>query len=333
MNKSGGAECMAWTWGIAAVVGIFTAVVLWVLGGWSFMQGAFMGLVVFAILGVILMITMCRGSSAPVNHAAAATGAGAAAASAAAAPRPAPTPAPEPTPAPAPVVPGLSDLSVSANGQTGYTGSITADQSGGNLHVLASTGSTATAAAVVANGISQPVGNRGPQSFSGDGLEAGTNYFVHAVHRSGEGVDSAVMTSGGFSTDAAPAPAPEPEPTPAPAPAAEPEGVDYDGDGVVEGTGEGTRPAALDGPRGGKADDLKRIKGVGPKMEKLCNSLGFYHFDQIASWSRDEVAWVDANLEGFKGRVTRDTWVEQARLLASGGETEFSKKVDDGDVY
>jgi predicted flap endonuclease-1-like 5' DNA nuclease len=97
--------------------------------------------------------------------------------------------------------------------------------------------------------------------------------------------------------------------------------------------GEGTRPAALEAAREGGADDLKRIKGIGPKLEKLCNRLGFYHFDQIAAWTADEVAWVDQNLEGFKGRVTRDNWVEQARLLASGGETEFSKKVDKGDVY
>ena len=110
-------------------------------------------------------------------------------------------------------------------------------------------------------------------------------------------------------------------------------GEDYDGDGVREGTDEGTRPAGLDAPRDGVADDLKRIKGVGPKMEKLCNSLGFWHFDQIAAWTADEVAWVDANLEGFKGRVSRDKWVEQAGLLASGGETEFSKRVDEGDVY
>jgi len=96
---------------------------------------------------------------------------------------------------------------------------------------------------------------------------------------------------------------------------------------------EGTRPVALDGPRGGTADDLKRIKGIGPKLEILCNELGFYHFDQIAAWTADEVAWVDENLQGFKGRVTRDTWVDQARRLAAGGETEFSKKVDDGDVY
>ena len=108
---------------------------------------------------------------------------------------------------------------------------------------------------------------------------------------------------------------------------------DYDGDGVVEGTNEGKRPAALDGPRDGKADNLKEIKGIGPKMEKMCNSLGFYHFDQIAKWTADEVAWVDANLEGFKGRVTRDTWVAQAKILADGGDTEFSKRVEDGDVY
>ena len=120
---------------------------------------------------------------------------------------------------------------------------------------------------------------------------------------------------------------------PVSAPATTEAGEDYDGDGVHEGADEGTRPAGLDAPRDGKADDLKQIKGVGPKMETLCNSLGFWHFDQIASWTADEVAWVDANLTGFKGRVSRDEWVEQAKILAGGGETEFSKRVEDGDVY
>jgi len=93
------------------------------------------------------------------------------------------------------------------------------------------------------------------------------------------------------------------------------------------------RPEALSAPRGGRADDLKRIKGVGPKLEKLCNELGFYHFDQIANWTEAEVAWVDANLKGFKGRVSRDNWQEQAKILAAGGETEFSRRVGEGDVY
>lgn len=108
---------------------------------------------------------------------------------------------------------------------------------------------------------------------------------------------------------------------------------DFDGDGKLEGTDEGARPSGLDAARDGKADNLKEIKGIGPKLEKLCNSLGFWHFDQIAAWTSDEVAWVDANLEGFKGRVTRDKWVEQAKILSEGGETEFSKRVEDGDVY
>ncbi|MBY6004699.1 NADH-quinone oxidoreductase subunit E [Salipiger bermudensis] len=100
----------------------------------------------------------------------------------------------------------------------------------------------------------------------------------------------------------------------------------------VEEADVGTRPEALEAPRDGGADDLKLIKGVGPKLEALCHSLGFYHFDQIANWSEDEVAWVDANLQGFKGRVTRDGWVDQAKVLSSGGETEFSGRAKKGDV-
>ena len=78
------------------------------------------------------------------------------------------------------------------------------------------------------------------------------------------------------------------------------------------------KPQGLTGARGGKADDLKLVKGIGPKLEILCNKLGFYHFDQIANWTAAEIAWVDENLEGFKGRVTRDEWVVQARDLAAG---------------
>lgn len=102
---------------------------------------------------------------------------------------------------------------------------------------------------------------------------------------------------------------------------------------VASQSGDADRPEALDGPRNGDPDDLKRIKGVGPKLEALCNRLGFYHFDQIASWSPSEVAWVDRNLEGFSGRVTRDDWISQAKVLAAGGETQFSQKVQKGGVY
>ncbi|MCZ4351158.1 endonuclease [Roseovarius aestuarii] len=95
----------------------------------------------------------------------------------------------------------------------------------------------------------------------------------------------------------------------------------------------GTKPEMLSAARAGGPDDLKMIKGVGPKLETLLHSMGFYHYDQIAGWSADEIAWVDQNLQGFKGRVSRDDWVAQAKLLASGGETEFSKRASKGGVY
>ena len=101
----------------------------------------------------------------------------------------------------------------------------------------------------------------------------------------------------------------------------------------LEEAGPGEKPATMDAPRGGAGDDLKQIKGVGPKLEKMLNGMGFWHFDQIASWGPKEVAWVDQNLEGFKGRVSRDDWVAQAKTLAGGGSTAFSDKVKDGDVY
>jgi NADH-quinone oxidoreductase subunit E len=88
----------------------------------------------------------------------------------------------------------------------------------------------------------------------------------------------------------------------------------------------GKKPAALKAARKGKADDLKLILGIGPKLEALCHRLGFFHFDQIAAWTEDEIAWVDQNLEGFKGRVTRDRWVAQAKILANGGSVEEAER-------
>lgn len=89
---------------------------------------------------------------------------------------------------------------------------------------------------------------------------------------------------------------------------------------------DGQKPATLTAARDGKPDDLKLIKGVGPKLEAMLNRMGFYHFDQVAGWSGDELAWVDSNLDGFKGRASRDDWVGQAKLLATGQQTEFSKR-------
>lgn len=82
-------------------------------------------------------------------------------------------------------------------------------------------------------------------------------------------------------------------------------------------------PERLDKPRG-KADDLKLISGVGPKLEQTLNKLGFWHFAQIAKWTKKDIAIVDDELS-FKGRIERDDWVRQARALAKGGEAEYIK--------
>jgi predicted flap endonuclease-1-like 5' DNA nuclease len=84
------------------------------------------------------------------------------------------------------------------------------------------------------------------------------------------------------------------------------------------------KPATLSAPRGGGADDLKRITGVGPKLEGTLNDLGFWHFDQIAAWRKKEIEWVDSRLK-FKGRIERDNWVDQAKALAKGGDSATSK--------
>jgi len=136
-------------------------------------------------------------------------------------------------------------------------------------------------------------------------------------------------------TPKAPEPAAAAEPTaaPEPAPVAASASASASATPDVETAEDAARPEALSSARAGGADDLKMIKGVGPKLEIMLNELGFYHFDQIAAWSAAEVAWVNYNLAGFKGRVSRDNWVEQASKLATGQETEFSKRVSDGDVY
>lgn len=93
------------------------------------------------------------------------------------------------------------------------------------------------------------------------------------------------------------------------------------------------KPELLSAARDGGPDDLKMIKGVGPKLEGELHKMGVFHFDQVAAWRKKEVEWMDDNLEGVRGRVSRDEWVKQAKVLAKGGTTEFASRVKKGDVY
>ena len=76
-------------------------------------------------------------------------------------------------------------------------------------------------------------------------------------------------------------------------------------------------PETLTAPAG-DADDLTRIKGIGPKRSAQLNALGIYHFAQIAAWTEAEARWIDDQLVS-PGRVTRDDWISQARLLSANG--------------
>ncbi|MEO0329573.1 MAG: hypothetical protein AAF217_13365 [Pseudomonadota bacterium] len=78
-------------------------------------------------------------------------------------------------------------------------------------------------------------------------------------------------------------------------------------------------------------DDLKRIRGIGPQNESRLNSIGVTAFAQVAAWSAAEQRDIGERL-AFPGRIEREDWVKQAKVLNKGGETQFSKRVDKGEV-
>jgi predicted flap endonuclease-1-like 5' DNA nuclease len=90
---------------------------------------------------------------------------------------------------------------------------------------------------------------------------------------------------------------------------------------------ESRRPATLLQPRNGVPDNLQRIRGIGERNEVRLNQLGIFHFSQIASWTPAEVRWIGEQL-AFPERIEGDDWVGQAIVLASGGETGFTKSAE-----
>ena len=73
-------------------------------------------------------------------------------------------------------------------------------------------------------------------------------------------------------------------------------------------------------------DDLTRIKGLGPKLAASLTGLGVTRFDQIAAWSEADIDRIDAQLGRFEGRIRRDAWVDQAKLLAAGELAAFGER-------
>jgi predicted flap endonuclease-1-like 5' DNA nuclease len=74
------------------------------------------------------------------------------------------------------------------------------------------------------------------------------------------------------------------------------------------------------------ADELAKIKGIGPKLRTQLAGMGVTHIAQIAAWSEEDIDRIDGQLGRFSGRIRRDNWVEQARLLLSGDRAAYEAK-------
>lgn len=267
-NNSGMVSCAVGCWLVAALGGALAAVLLGLLGGWTFMQAVFAGIVIAAVAGALVSWIMCK---------------------------------------PLPPIGARKDAQ-SADADT------KAATARAEAEARSAQAAAAAATATVAASTDAPAAKPAPAAKA-------TAPKAAASEAAAPKAAAAPAETPAPKPKAAPKPKPKAKAEPAPAPA------------EAAPTGPGKKPETLSAARDGGPDNLKEIKGVGPKLEALLHSMGFYHFDQIAAWGADEVAWVDQNLQGFKGRVTRDTWVDQAKILAAGGDTEFSKKVDKGDVY
>lgn len=98
---------------------------------------------------------------------------------------------------------------------------------------------------------------------------------------------------------------------------------------VIEAQPAAPEPAPAPEPAAAEpaqVDDLSRIKGLGPKLKGILAGLGVTSFAQIAAWSDEDIARIDAQLGTFAGRPARDNWVEQAKLLASGDTGAYESK-------
>ena len=92
--------------------------------------------------------------------------------------------------------------------------------------------------------------------------------------------------------------------------------------GLVAASEKAAAPGGLKEPLDGVGDDLQLIAGVGPKLEMTLHSLGIWHYEQIAAWGPEDIAWVDEHLR-FSGRIEREQWVAQAVALSRGGREEY----------
>jgi predicted flap endonuclease-1-like 5' DNA nuclease len=91
------------------------------------------------------------------------------------------------------------------------------------------------------------------------------------------------------------------------------------------------KPLILSSPKTVGKDNLKKIKGITPKIENDLNNLGIYHFEQISKWSNKNCDWIEGFLH-VSGCAKNNQWVDQAKILQSGKDTIYSQKVENGEL-
>ena len=292
-EKQNSTECRTVCWIVAAAVGIISIVMLYMFGGYGGLQAFFVGAFIGVVVGVVLSMFLCRGQTA--------------AADLASDEKPAQRYARE-----------AEEVQAKRSGQTS---SGAAPSATGDTAPETPTSPSETSASAADEVIAPPAAPATPASVKSGGVLPSKALPGQAelAGRKGEWKYEGGSASGSTVDKSAAIPAGETA-----APAVEP----------VESaaSAEEAKPELFTSAPAEGADDLKLISGVGPKLEQTLNDLGIYRFEQVAAWGPQEIAWVDARLR-FKGRIERDGWIEQAKRLAVGDETEFAKRAKEEHLY
>lgn len=267
-NKQGSLECAVICWGIAAAVGVIAMAILYFLAEFSGLQAFFTGGLIGVVLGVVLILFVCRGQKA------------------------------------------AADLAADEKPAQRYAREAAeekAQRDGGAAPAAAEASAPAAAAAAPAS-----------ESAAAPAAAAASASVVKpSTPLPGEAELAARKGTWKYEAPAAEKkPAKKKPAAKKKAPAKEE---------AAPAAASGDAPMLYDAPPAEGADDLKLISGVGPKLEQTLNEIGIYRFDQVAAWGPSDIAYVDDRLR-FKGRIERDDWMSQAKILAEGGETEFSKR-------
>ncbi|OCL89310.1 hypothetical protein [Arcobacter porcinus] len=77
-----------------------------------------------------------------------------------------------------------------------------------------------------------------------------------------------------------------------------------------------------------RKDKFTKIKGIDEELEARLYDLGVYQYDQIAFWTSKNCEWVE-NFLGITGYIKENQWLEQAKILRTGRETNYSQKLID----